>query len=228
MKKIVIFTLLLLIFIPLFAEEYDYTLRIRAFKPGDSGVVMKINNALTLEDLAFTSPSPINLNEHIERFVGNIPSTDPSSMVSNVVFSYRIEGADAPESGSVSYTLNISMTPFSREGGTEVIPALFQLGNLDVTFPGSAGEINSPTKDDWNISYADISVKNEKADSDSGNAVFSETWTVKNTLTSNANQMPNWIARGAVGLILDYSVFQSDKIPFGKYKSTVTLELVTP
>ena len=39
---------------------------------------------------------------------------------------------------------------------------------------------------------------------------------------------PNWVARGAVGVIIDYSSYQSADTPYGRYQSnvTVTLEVV--
>lgn len=222
MKKIVLCILLLSTLISLFAEDYDYTLQIKAFKPGNQDVEMKINNALTLEDIKGENSS-IVLNEYAGKFINNIPS-NPTSMVSEVVFSYRIEGADSVETGT-SYTLNISMTPFKRVGGPEVIPALFQLGYIDATFPGEANELNVTTRDNWNIEI-DSSVLNSNVST--GKGTLSKSWTLNRTEGTN-NSSPNWIVRGAVGLILDYQTYQdAKKTPIGKYTSTVTLELVTP
>lgn len=228
MKKLICLCFIFLLAFILSADD-SYVLRIRAFKPGDQDVVLKLNNALTLDDIS--NGDIVNLNDSASEIVGSIPSSAPSSMISKVIFSYRVEGADPPETGnSVGYKLTMTLSPFKLFTGSDsteqdvIIPAYYQLGNLNVTFPGTTEDANSPDLDEWHIEYTDETSYIQNGLADTTNVSFETAWNVSQQ-EGTRNPMPKWVARGAVGVIIDYRKYSDMATPYGKYRATATLRL---
>lgn len=234
MKRLIsILILLFSTFLLYSAVDDEFILHIRAFKPGDSNVELKLNNALSLDDIS--AYDVVNLNEAASEIVGNMPTSDPSTMICPVVFSYRVEGADKPGAGNtIGYTLSIELTAFklkSDNSDTSVyIPAYYQLGNLNATFPGNASDEenkNTSVRDDgWEIAY-DSGIPAVQGNMATGNqsVVFNTSWTIKNERQNIESDMPRWITRGAVGVIVDYNTFNAAETPYGQYQATATITL---
>ena len=220
--------LLITLVCPLSSEtSAEDILHISAFKPYKDGVYLHVNNALSHDDV-ITEGEIIELNEVLSRLMGIVSeNSTPSSMSSTVVFSYRIEGADEPENGSAKYTLTIELGPLKNiSGKDDVIPVLYQLGYLTTTFPGNAGDGNTPGEDGvdgWTIKYDSTeSLVNDIADN-SGSANFVVRMTLSGTGTHELEYMPNWIARGAVGMIIDYPSYEAAS--YGVYQADAKLKL---
>lgn len=251
MKKIFIICFFLIIGMTTLSAANSAELHISAFKPGDSGVKLVVNDALTRNNIT-SDGQVIDLDQNGSAFIGQIPNYTPSSMISEVAFSYRIEGAE-PSDGrtEAKYKLNITLEPFkqvieaqSSDEGEEtvevapaIIPAFFQLGNFNVTFPGTAHDKpedkNKPSSKGWRIFYLEgteettIPAVKSSIANESQNASFNIILGIsKNTEDSTAaSTSPNWVARGAVGVIIDYSRIQSDEVPYGRYQSNVIVTL---
>ena len=231
MKKtlFLIFSLLITIWYPLASEtSAEDILHISAFKPYKNGVYLHVNNALSHDDII--EGEIIELNDILDRLMGIVSEdSNPTSMSSTVVFSYRIEGADKPvnENEQLKYKLTIELGPLKNSSGKEyTIPVLYQLGYFNTTFPGNAGADNTPGAegvDGWTITYDPaVSLDNAVANA-SGSAEFDVGLTLAGTGNHELGYMPNWIARGAVGMIIDYSSYEG--APYGVYKATATLTL---
>ena len=230
MKKtlFLIFALLITIWCPLSSEtSAEDILHISAFKPYKNGVYLHVNNALSHDDV-IKEDEIIELNDILDRLMGIVSEdSNPSSMGSTVVFSYRIEGADMPENGKLQYKLTIELDPLKNVSGKEyVIPVLYQLGYFNTTFPGNASTDNIPGVDGvdgWTITYDSAeSLVNDIANASSP-AKFEVWLTLAETGNHTLGYMPNWIARGAVGMIIDYPSYV--KSPYGIYQATANLKL---
>lgn len=198
------------------------TLNITAFKPFKSGIKLHVNNALTMEDIS--NGTVINLNEIAGDLMGNADNI-PSTMTSNVIFSYRVEGADQPQDDAIglTYTLTITAEPLKNITNEEAgsIPVLYQLGHFDATFPGTASILNNHESGGWTINYASEAVYSQKATESSP---FSKevSWTVKET-NDQGITMPNWITRGAIGMVIDYASY--NEAAHGVYRADISLTL---
>lgn len=252
MKKFIVYLFLIFGLTILYAADLA-DLHITAFKPVDSGVKLVVNDALTRNNIT-SDGQIIDLDQNGSAFIGQIPSYTPSSIVGEVAFSYRIEGAEPSDGSSeAKYKLNLTLEPFKQvieeqdseedkepvEINPAVIPAYFQLGNFNVTFPGAAQDNvtdkNKPESKGWRIFYSEdekevttLAAQGMRAD-ESQNASFDvEIGVKKGDAPDAAAFAPNWVARGAVGVIIDYSSYQSADTPYGRYQSnvTVTLEVV--
>lgn len=233
MKKILLFiiALLLSVLCPLSSEtSAEDILHISAFKPYEEGVYLHVNNALSHDDV-ITEGEIIELNDILDRLMGIVSEdSNPTSMSSTVVFSYRIEGADKPvnENEQLKYKLIIELEPLKKNvsGKDYAIPVLYQLGYFNTTFPGNAGDDNTPGAegvDGWTITYDSAeSLVNDVANA-SGPAKFEVGLTLAGTGNHTLGYMPNWIARGAVGMIIDYPSYV--KSPYGIYQATANLKL---
>ena len=220
MRKLLSILFLLFALHTLTAAGSD-TLMITAFKPDpyqETGVYLKVSNALTREDMvaAEGTESIIDVSDYIGSLLGRQPAS--GTMSSTVIFSYRVEGNEEPEGNTVSYKLRIDISPLAN--GNENLTAYYQIGNFDVVFPGNAGEINTSTKDGWKIAYDNTSVRNLTVSTEAV-SVGDIKWTISKEPTSGT--IPVWIARGAVGMVIDSTDYNSK--PFGKYKADVTITL---
>ena len=229
MKKALFFIIALLISVlyPLASEtSAEDILHISAFKPYREGVYLHVNNALSHDDV-ITEGEIIELNDVLDQLMGIVSeNSNPTSMSSTVVFSYRIEGADMPENGSTNYNLTIELSPLENISGEGVIPVIYQLGYFNTTFPGSAGADNTPGDegvDGWTIKYDSAeSLINDIANG-SESAKFEIGLTLSGTGNHTLGYMPNWIARGAVGMIIDYPSYEAAS--YGVYQADAKLKL---
>lgn len=232
MKKtlFLIFALLITIWCPLSSEtSAEDILHISAFKPYKNGVYLHVNNALSHDDVIIEGEI-IELNDILDRLMGIVSKdSNPTSMSSTVVFSYRIEGADEPmnENEQLKYKLTIELGQLKNVSGKNYdIPVLYQLGYFNTTFPGNAGDDNMPGAegvDGWTITYDSAESLVNKVANASGPAKFEVGLTLAGTGNHGLGYMPNWIARGAVGMIIDYSSYED--APYGVYKATAELKL---
>lgn len=232
MKKtlFLIFALLITIWCPLSSEtSAEDILHISAFKPYKNGVYLHVNNALSHDDVIIEDEI-IELNDILDRLMGIVSEdSNPTSMSSTVVFSYRIEGADEPmnENEQLKYKLTIELGQLKNVSGKNYdIPVLYQLGYFNTTFPGNAGDDNTPGAegvDGWTITYDSAESLVNKVANASGPAKFEVGLILKGTGNHVHEYMPNWIARGAVGMIIDYPSYE--KSPYGIYKATANLKL---
>ena len=226
MRRLAISLLLLVTTImPIVSQTvaFEETLRISAFKPFRSGVYLHVNDALTMNDVEGDGYT-INLNEIGDEIMGTVDpeadGTTSSAMNSRVVFSYRVEGADQPTGADhLGYGISIDITPMTN--GEYVIPVLYQLGNFNATFPGNAGDENMPSRDGWAVAYTSTDIRNEVS-KEGSKAQFNAEWSITKTETQNKD-MPLWVTRGAIGMVVDYSAYEN--APYGVYKAKVTMEL---
>ena len=221
MRKLLSIFFLFFSLLPLTAAGSD-TLMITAFKPDpyqETGVYLKVSNALTREDMVAVegTENTIDVSDYIGSLLGRQPAS--GTMSSTVIFSYRVEGNVEPEGDTVSYKLKIDFSPLKN--GNDILTAYYQIGNFDVVFPGNAGEINTSIRPDgWKIAYNDTSVRNLTVATGEVSVDDLE-WTISKEPTSGT--IPVWIARGAVGMVIDSTDYNSK--PFGKYTADVTITL---
>lgn len=228
MRRLAISLLLLVATImPIVSQTvaFEETLRISAFKPFRSGVYLHVNDALTMNDVEGDGYT-INLNEIGDEIMGTVDpeadGTTSSAMNSRVVFSYRVEGADQPTGADhLGYGISIDITPMTN--GEYVIPVLYQLGNFNATFPGNAGDENMPSRDGWAVAYTSTDIRNEIATKGSP-AQFNADWSITETENQDKD-MPLWVTRGAIGMVVDYSAYENENAPYGVYKAEVQMEL---
>lgn len=206
-KAITMIMLLTIASISIFSTE----LMIKAYKVG--GGEPKVYVVDRISQKTVVQGTEIAITSDIEEILGNT-TTLPNDFNTYVIASYRVEGGVTGK-----YTLSFEMTDFQGPDGSSV-DCIYQLGNFNAVFITGSGEIQSNSihsgYTNYTISYDDNSVKTGKAMSGQP-AVLEKTWTVNPSYYANT-PVP-WSIRGAIGLIIDSS--QYDSLIYGSYKSNV-------
>ena len=207
----------------------DFT--IKAFKAGQ-GIKLLINNRVDLNDILEIADgsttdkkgTDIKLNSVIDQVLGSSAGLQQTGLSSFIIFSYRLEGGL-----SGRYTISFDVSPLKRDGSDHVIRSVYQIGNFNTVFVGSAADTGQTnTRDGWRIEQTDTAVKTEEPDS-SGNPEFSKVITISDangSVPSEPQATPNWAARGAVGIVVSYSDYIDNEIaPYGMYYAPVTVRV---
>lgn len=226
MRKIIFLLLLLSMTLMLAAIEpritSTETLRILGYKVSPDAV-----NELTITD-AFSESldtvgegGAISMDEHIGALFGDV-NERPSDFTDQTAFSYRVAS-----NTTGSYELLFTIEPLERVGGSEVIRASYQLGNLSYSFPEASD-------DSIKIGEADATIgPNESVTNpDFTGAITSSPGTLKSSwIVDDLAVGHQWIHRGAIAVTIDKSSAESDNLyafdnaPNGRYRALVTVNL---
>ena len=226
MKKINIFILMLLIHLCVFAAN-TAELNIKAFKTGFDYTNLDINDRTTQNDVPLNGQGEIELNPVLDRLLGSTTASD--NLTSYVIFSYRLESNQVG-----NFTLNITLSDLERQNITapadnDSIDVLYQIGNFNEVFETLGSDDSSPSSSVGNseIKGPGNTEGNKPGDvsqlaTDSQKASFDMTY---NATSDSDSTVRTWIARGAVGMIIDN--YQYNKANYGNYKAIVTVTLTS-
>lgn len=225
MKKIVFLLLLLSMTLMLAAIEPRITgtetLRILGYKVSPDAV-----NELTITD-AFSESldivgdgDAISMDEHVGVLFGNV-TKQPSDFADQTAFSYRVAS-----NITGNYELSFTIGPLERVGGSEVIRASYQIGNLSYSFPEASD-------DSIEIGGVDATIgPNESVTNPFTDVITSSSGNLKSRwIVDGLAEGHQWIHRGAIAVTIDKSsaasgnLYAFDNAPKGRYRALVTVNL---
>ena len=220
MRRFAASILLLLIMVSVvFAVAGDTdseTFMIKAFKNKFDGTArIYINdriskqNVIEAERLGTPKLGDISIDSVVDDVLGSAANiTDPY-----VVFSYRVEG-----SGGGSYTVNFKFSEFQNNNGN-TIATDYQIGQLNSVFASEAGYTQSNEQGDWRIKQEIVSGRETGKDL----AAIISFEDISTSWGRPDDNEGDWIARGAIGMVVDNESYSN--APNGVYKATVTVTL---
>ena len=232
MKKIILISILvLLLAIYSFADAIKTspgTFEIKAYKLNrDAGVTITIVDALTGSLNEIENKEGLDINGYFTP--GNAMSASKEN-VDDIAFAYRVSGNSAG-----NYTVKVTVSPFiekikneigEESNGDDVIATSYFLINETVRFLDS----NKATTSDYQenvkgLKIADTDSEGTIKDSIYLNSISSEGYLYDGFEISGwSNEKDDfWIARGAVGFVVDSDTYE--KVPEGIYKATITVTL---
>lgn len=236
MKRLVVILLMVLSLIPLSSEAIRNTpgkFTIRGYKLNRTvGPVIEVVDALTgsLRDIT-DDYNEIEIDGYYS--LGSAANTTAEN-VSDIAFSYRVYG-----NIEGSFTVSVTVAPFiNTSDKTKVITTSYFLLNETVRFLDS----NTETSDDV-ASYTDetsgnlnqtnnLTISDETTGTNkivrslsSGTGVLVDKFSVSDgsSDTPTASTTDVWIARGAVGFVIDSKSY--DEADEGEYKAAITVTL---
>ena len=231
MRKIAIclITLMIIIFPCYSAVSDEVQLEIKAYKLGgkEEFIELTITDALSgslnivegTSDVSTTNQARLDISDYIEDFLGRLPSAETTSdLYGGILFSYRLDG-NLPG----NYDIDITLSSFKKDGGSDIVNAYFGLVNENVIFNGtskteSAGgfsisRVDEANDDEWGVTSGET-----KASLHTGVSITSPAGAGKTTDDI-------WIARGAVYSIISSGEYESASN--GEYISDVTVTITT-
>lgn len=239
MKKIILISILvLLLAISSFADAIKTspgTFEIKAYKlDRAAGVTITIVDALTgsLNEITgslneIEEEEGLDINGYFTP--GNAMSASKEN-VDDIAFAYRVSGNSAGK-----YTVSIKVTPFiekikneigEESNGKGVIAASYFLINETVRFLDS----NKATTSDYQENVKGLKIADTDSDGTNKESIYlnsigSEGYLYDGFEISGSSNGTNdfWIARGAVGFVVDSDTYE--KVPEGIYKATITVTL---
>ena len=232
MKKLVSLILIFLVTFTMYAAEGYDEFTIRAFKTGFEETNLVINDRTTQIDVPLEESGNIELNPILDRLLGST-SASADRLSAFVIFSYRIESNKAD-----NFDLTVTLSELKRQmnqgetlGEKDTIKVLYQIGNFNEVFAGFAsdGQGQSSTSPDGSTikgpgNSSSHMPANQSLLADGQDASF--TMQVETTSGTGANTTDRtWIARGAVGMIIDNTEYNNANP--GQYMANATLTLQT-
>ena len=235
MKRLVVILLMVLSLIPLSSEAIRNTpgeFTIRGYKLNRAvGPVIEVVDALTgsLRDIT-DDYNEIEIDGYYS--LGSAANTTAEN-VSDIAFSYRAYG-----NSEGSFTVSVTVAPFiNTSDNTKVITTSYFLLNETVRFLDS----NTETSDDVasytdetsgnlnqtnNLTISDVTTGTNKIvrSLSSGTGVLVDKFSVSDGQDLPAASTTDvWIARGAVGFVIDSKSY--DEADEGEYKAAITVTL---
>ena len=229
MKKIVLLVLVFLIFtVSLYSDAIKTnpgTFEIKGYKLNrNAGVTITLVDALTGSLKEISADENLNINGY---FTPGQASSTKEDNVDDIAFAYRVSG-----NSTGSYTVGITVTPFiqkikdenDKEIDGDVIKTAYFLVNETVRFLDS----NKETTIDYEENLKGLKIDgNDSGNKSSGillNSSQSSTLSDSFEISGDSNDTNDfWIARGAIGFVVDSDSYE--KAPEGEYKALITVKL---